>query len=159
MMTRMPPLGAEDPDICLEEILTDNSLPLFEHVYTHSREELSGINSWGGLARNDQLRSTPSLSRTKLIQQLEAMHPLLAIDAPIRISQAQDDPRVDAGLTGVLAFRLKGIRGNKVDYVPPYATVAPTTGKFERLGIHFGLLDTDRGPLVAWLGQRFDSSS
>src|SRR5262249_23889832 len=138
--------------------LTERSLPLFDDVNHLSREGLSQATSWGGLGWNEQLKSTASPSRTKLIQQLEKMHPALAIDAPIRISQAIFDPRDNAGLTFLLQKALEDIPGNKVDYVP-YLIVAPTTGKFQRLGIHFGLLDTDRRPLVAWLRTCFESPS
>ena len=147
-----------DPDIVLEEILTEKSLPLFDHLYDRSREGLSQADSWGGLGWNEQLRANGSPSRRKLIQQLEAMHPALAIDAPIRISQAMSDTRVSALLTFRLQEVLGNISGNKVVYVP-YAQVAPTTGEFERLGDHFGLLDTDRGELAKWLEVCFGEDS
>jgi len=147
-----------DPEIKLEEILTEKSLPLFDHLYERSREQLSMEDSWGGLGWNEQLRSTPSPSRTKLIEQLEAMHPARAIDARIRISQANTDTRVSPILTSALKTTLTLIRGNKVAYVP-YDEVARTEGEFERLGHHFGLLDTDRGPLVEWLKERFGAVS
>lgn len=139
-----------DPTIKLEEILTENALKRFDDVYHRSREGLSQGDSWGGLAWNDQLRSTASPSRPLLIQQLQAMHPALRITAPIRISQAKNDERVKALLTFTLKNTLAGIQGNRVKYVP-YDTVAQPSGEFAGLGDHFGLLDTDRGELVKWL--------
>jgi hypothetical protein len=93
-----------------------------------------------------------------LIKQLEDMHPALPIDAPIRISQAAFDKRVNAALTLLLKDALEKIPGNTVEY-KPYTFVAPTTGDFAELGAHFGLIDTDRGALVQWLKVRFGEDS
>jgi hypothetical protein len=77
------------------------------------------------------------------------MHPALLIDVPIRISQALLDKRVRALFTDAFKNQLNELNcpGNTVAYVP-YSLVAPTTGKFAGLSVHFGLLDTDRLRLV-----------
>jgi pimeloyl-ACP methyl ester carboxylesterase len=147
-----------DPTIQLAEILTDTSLARWKHLEERCRVGLSAEDSWGGLDWSDQLRSTPSDSRTKLIQQLGAMHPAVPIDVPIRISQAALDKRVLAAFTLILKNDLVSKPGNQVEY-EPYLFVAPTLGKFAGLGAHFGLLDTDRGKLVTWLKARFGEAA
>jgi hypothetical protein len=137
-----------DPDSCDDGNSatpgsTDNALERFPHLKQRSREQLSQADSWGGLAWNDQLRSTASGSRDRLIQQLRAMHPALPIDAPVRISQAAPDTRVSPFLTAVLADQLVNDHGDSVQYVL-YSEVAEPADKFKGLGAHFGLLDTDR---------------
>ncbi len=140
---------AGEPSIKLEEVLKPEALALYHHVEDRSRVELSDSKSWGGLTGQQLLRTEESASRTALFNQFAAMHPNLAIQAPIRISQALADQRVNAILTGILVEQLKATNGNdKVTY-RPYLYV-PQTDDSE-LGYHFGLIDKDSDAVTSWL--------
>ncbi|PTL80263.1 S9 family peptidase [Vitiosangium sp. GDMCC 1.1324] len=141
---------AGDPSIKLEEVLKPESLALYPHVEDRCRVGLSHPKSWGGLTGKQLLRSEESTSRASLFNQFVAMHPNLDIQAPIRISQAIPDKRVNAALTKILSEQLAAKNGrDKVTY-KPYLTVSPTHDP-EELGYHFGLIDTDSDALTGWL--------
>ncbi|WP_434379702.1 lipase family protein [Melittangium boletus] len=141
---------AGDPDIDRAQVLTPEANAVFAHVEERCRVELSQTDSWGKLAGPQLLRQEESASRTALFKQFEAMHPNLVIQAPIRISQALSDQRVNAALTAILVEQLSLTNGaGHVEY-RPYLRVSQTHDP-EELGFHFGLIDTDSDEVTNWL--------
>lgn len=141
---------AGDPSIKPEDVLTPEALKIYPQVEERGRIRLgSKEDSWGKLTGKQLLRSDKSTSRLALFKQFRDMHPNLSIQAPIRISQAVADQRVNAALTTVLVEQLKEKNGeDKVTY-RPYLLVPPAPDP--ELGIHFGLITRDSDEVTNWL--------
>ncbi|WNG53385.1 alpha/beta fold hydrolase [Archangium gephyra] len=141
---------AGDPSIKQEDVLGPEALKVYHHVEERGRIRLGSTeDSWGKLTGKQLLRSEKSASRAALFRQFRAMHPNLSIQAPIRISQALADQRVNAALTTVLVEQLKETNGeDKVSY-RPYLLVPPAPDP--ELGIHFGLITRDSDEVTNWL--------
>ncbi|KFA90695.1 lipase family protein [Archangium violaceum] len=140
---------AGDPSIKREEVLTPEALEVYHHVEERGRIRLGYGDSWGRLTGKQLLRPEESASRTALFEQFRAMHPNLSIQAPIRISQALADQRVNAALTFILQGQLKNTNGDDRVTYRPYQEVAPVDDP--ELGPHFGLINTDSDAVTDWL--------
>ncbi len=157
-------VGAQrgNPDINLDAIFTEKGLALFKKtIDSECRTELSQTDNWaqplGGYfkaASNPFPPSWPDLDA-----QLKKMHPNLRIAAPIRISQADGDTRVQPSGTRELVGQLND--KNQSNPNPPavfyveYRQGEVAKPDPESLGEHFGILKTDVAPMVDWLRAKF----
>lgn len=146
-----------NPDIKAQEILGPKAYALWGEVEQKSRAQLSEPDSWGKLRGTELLNPLPSPAKKALFDQFELMHPALRILVPIRISQAVHDQRVKVEFTRELQGQLTTLNGPSSVLYKEYDTVSPTE-EAEKLGFHFGLLDTDRQNLTAWLEDRLSDS-
>ncbi|SEM44952.1 Secretory lipase [Stigmatella aurantiaca] len=144
---------AGDPSIYPSEVLTDEAYQLFPQAETRARAEMMGEGSWGDLPGTHQLRKRDSHSMRAFFEQLDRMHPLVAIGVPIRISQGKEDTRVRASRTALLQKELAELNKAVPLEYKEYETVSQTEHPVE-LGFHFGLVETDRVPLTVWLAER-----
>ena len=144
---------AGNPTIDVKELLTEKSLAVWPHIHDRARIGLSQPDSWGGLLGTEQLNPKDNYSKKAFFDQLELTNPALRILAPIRISQAAKDTRINANATRTLHHQLSSINGPINVSYKEYEEVS-TTEKPEALGFHFGLMETDLPSLTAWLEDR-----
>ena len=143
-----------NPHIKPEELLGEAALKVWPHIDTRARFELSQPDSWGGLRGIDQLNPEPNPSRKAFFDQLELMNPALRILAPVRISQAAEDQRIRADFTRRLHHQLAALNDPVNVTYKEYEEVS-ATDEPDKLGFHFGLMETDLPSLTRWLKQRF----
>lgn len=144
---------AGNPNIDVNELLTAKSLAVWPHIEERARVDLSKDDSWGGLLGTEQLNPEDNYSKKAFFDQLELTNPALRILAPIRISQAAKDTRINANATRTLHYQLSALNGPINVSYKEYEEVS-TTDKPKELGFHFGLMDTDLPSLTAWLEER-----
>ena len=144
---------AGNPTIDVKELLTEKAYERWHHIEERARIGLSAKDSWGGLKGTEQLNPEDNPSKKAFFDQLELTHPALRILAPIRISQAAKDIRINANATRTLHHQLSFLNGPIHVTYKEYEEVSPTD-KPEELGFHFGLMETDLPSLTAWLSER-----
>ncbi len=147
---------AANPNIDVNELLTPDALARWPHIHERARIGLSKTDSWGGLAGTNQLNKEDNYSKKAFFDQLDLTNPALRILAPIRISQAAKDARVNANATRTLHYQLSSLNGPTNVTYKEYEEVSPTD-KPKELGFHFGLMETDLSTLTAWLAERLTS--
>ncbi|WP_437759604.1 hypothetical protein [Sorangium sp. So ce1389] len=83
------------------------------------------------------------------------MHPALEIAAPVWISPAVLDERIWVTCTRPLVDELDAKNPGRVEYreYTKDEYVSQTTEP-EKLGYHFGLVETDAPEVVAWIAER-----
>lgn len=144
---------AGNPTIDVKELLTEKALERWEHIEKKARIDLSKEDSWGGLKGTEQLNPEDNPSKKAFFDQLELTNPALRILAPIRISQAAKDTRINVNATRLLHHQLSFLNGPVNVTYKEYEEVS-TTAEPEVLGFHFGLTETDLPSLTAWLEER-----
>ncbi|MER5883658.1 lipase family protein [Streptomyces sp. NPDC001941] len=152
--------AAEHPELDVDGIFTARGRELYaQDVASKCRAELSAKDSFGGngaFGTRKALFAGSALTRAPevLRKHFADSHPDLPIAAPVRMSQAKGDTRVESGKTDSLVTELKKRNGtSRMTYVT-YEKGEVATPDPAELGEHFGILTTDIAPLTAWLAER-----
>jgi hypothetical protein len=117
----------------VKELLTKDAYAVWPHIHERARIGLSQTDSWGGLVGTNQLNPKDNPSKKAFFDQLELTNPALRILAPIRISQAAKDTRINANATRTLHYQLSSLNGPSNVTYKEYEEVS-TTEKPEELG-------------------------
>jgi hypothetical protein len=149
---------AGDPSIDAAQVLSDEAYALWPDAEVRCRVDLSRPDSWGGIAGTSQLRQPANAHTAAFLAQLDAMHPDLDIDVPIRVVQAVDDPRIRAVFTTPLGEQLRKRNGADNVTYDLYRSVSATKYP-EQLGYHFGTIDTDVPMMTKWLAEQFSRAA
>ncbi|MDI1478865.1 lipase family protein [Polyangium sp. y55x31] len=143
---------AGDPSIQPSEVLTPEAYAVFHHVESRPRAGLAEPDSFGGIKGTNLLKNKDNPSLHALTRELERMHPNLEIHAPIRITQAEADERIWESFTTPLVTQLKTTNPERVEYrLYTKKEYVSQTHDPERLGYHFGTVETDAPELLAWV--------